>query len=83
MKKAQVIHLQEQSRSRRKQSRIVNLDGFKYFSKDQIRLLRRTARDQATLDKAKGKVTGILRRCAVGKPAIGVCISLFLAPLLQ
>ena len=36
---------------------VKNIDGFKYYNKSQIHLLRRTAKDQAILDKTKGKVT--------------------------
>jgi site-specific recombinase XerD len=31
---------------------------FKYFNKNQIQLIRRTVRDQAILDRQKGKITG-------------------------
>ena len=43
----------------RKAKRIKNIDGIKYFTSKQINLLRRTARDQADLDRQKGKITGI------------------------
>ena len=43
----------------RKRGRARNLDGIKYFNNLQIKLLRRTARDKAQLDLAKGKVTGV------------------------
>lgn len=39
----------------KKQSRIKNVDGFKYFSSKQIKLLRRTVKDQA----ATGKMTPV------------------------
>lgn len=39
--------------------KIKNIDGIKYFSLNQIKLLRRTVRDQAALDQAYGLVTGI------------------------
>jgi site-specific recombinase XerD len=45
--------------SKRRQKKIRRVDGVKYFNYEQIRLLRRTARDQAELDSQKGKVTGI------------------------
>jgi len=47
-----------QPRSKRKE-RIKNIDGVKYFSPNQIKLLRRTVRDQAEIDSKKGNVTGI------------------------
>ena len=61
MKKAQIIRFPEKVKRKQKpnEKRIVNIDGIKYYNKDQIRLLRRTVRDQAILDKVKGKVTGI------------------------
>lgn len=61
MKKAQIIRFPEKVKRKQKpnERRIVNIDGIKYFNKDQIRLLRRTVRDQAILDKEKGKVTGV------------------------
>ncbi len=40
-------------------SRIKNIDGVKYFNVKQIKMLRRTVRDQAELDFHAGKVTGI------------------------
>jgi len=43
----------------KREKRIKNIDGIKYFSERQIKLLRRTVRDQAELDAQKGKVTGI------------------------
>ena len=39
--------------------KIKNVDGIKYFSQQQIKLLRRTVRDQAALDQAGGQVTGL------------------------
>lgn len=42
-----------------KKHRIKNVDGVKYFNEKQIKLLRRTVRDQAELDVQKGKVTAI------------------------
>jgi integrase/recombinase XerD len=38
---------------------IKNIDGIKYFSQQQIKLIRRTVRDQATLDLDKGQVTAV------------------------
>jgi site-specific recombinase XerD len=45
--------------TKRKRDRIKSVDGVKYFNEKQIKLLRRTARDQAELDANKGKVTGL------------------------
>ncbi len=36
---------------------IKNIDGIKYFNKPRIRLIRRTVRDKAELDMARGKIT--------------------------
>jgi len=61
MREAQIIQLS--SRAKRKsgpdRKRIINIDGFKYFNRDQVRLIRRTVKDRAILDRQKGKVTGI------------------------
>ena len=46
-------------RTRRSGGRIRNVDGVKYFNEKQIKLLRRTAREQAEIDEQKGNVTGI------------------------
>jgi site-specific recombinase XerD len=42
-----------------KKQRIKNVDGVKYFNERQIKLLRRTVRDQAEIDVQKGKVTAV------------------------
>ncbi len=42
-----------------KKQRIKNVDGVKYFNEKQIKLLRRTVRDQAEIDVQKGKVTAV------------------------
>ncbi len=44
---------------KKKINRIKNIDGIKYFNINQIKMLRRIARDQAELDSKKNKVTGI------------------------
>ena len=44
---------------------IKNVDGIKYFSQLQIKLLRRTVRDQATLDSDRGQVTAIREWMAI------------------
>jgi site-specific recombinase XerD len=43
----------------RKGTRVLNMDGIKYFNARQIQLLRRTVRDRAELDEAKGKVSAV------------------------
>jgi|GEM_PF-2421416 len=48
-----------------KKQRIKNVDGVKYFNEKQIKLLRRTVRDQAELDVQKGGVTAIREWLAV------------------
>jgi len=40
-------------------------DSLKYFSRNQIRMLRREARDEADLDLKKGKITGIREWMAI------------------
>jgi integrase/recombinase XerD len=45
--------------------RVTNVDGIKYFTQQQIKLLRRTARDQAELDRSKGKVTAVREWLAI------------------
>ncbi len=42
-----------------RQRPIRNIDGIKYFTEQQIKLLRRTVRDQAALDEARGQVTAV------------------------
>jgi integrase/recombinase XerD len=55
-----------QQKSRREASRqIHNVDGIKYFSQQQIKLLRRTIRDQATLDSDRGQVTAVREWMAI------------------
>ena len=46
-------------RPKRKERRVRKLGGIKYFNVQQIKALRRAARDQADLDLRKGKVTGV------------------------
>ena len=65
MKRAQTIDFSERRNGKAKGKRIVNIDGFKYYGKGQIRLLRRTAKDQSILDRQKGKVTGIREWMAI------------------
>lgn len=42
-----------------RQRTVKNIDGIKYFSADQIRLLRRTVRDRADLARNKGAITAV------------------------
>ena len=44
---------------------IRNIDGIKYFNRQQIKLLRRTVRDQAELALAKGNVTHVKEWLAI------------------
>lgn len=48
-----------------KKQRIKNVDGVKYWNEKQIKLLRRTVRDQAELDVQKGGVTAVREWLAV------------------
>ncbi|MGO9022465.1 MAG: tyrosine-type recombinase/integrase [Syntrophobacteraceae bacterium] len=48
-----------------KKQRIKNVDGIKYFNEKQIKLLRRTVRDQSELDVQKGGVTAIREWLAI------------------
>ena len=48
-----------------KKQRIKSVDGIKYFNEKQIKLLRRTVRDQAELDMQKGKRTAIQEWLAI------------------
>jgi site-specific recombinase XerD len=60
MDKSNIITLPIRGKVKDKaRKRIKNIDGIKYFTEKQIKLLRRTLRDQAHLDIDKGKVTGI------------------------
>lgn len=44
---------------------VTNIDGVKYYSDQQIKLLRRTLRDRATLDIERGQVTAVREWMAV------------------
>jgi integrase/recombinase XerD len=48
-----------------KKQRIKNVDGIKYFNEKQIKLLRRTVRDQSEIDAQKGRVTAVREWLAV------------------
>ena len=56
MNQAKVIHFQKrQTKTRARKS----MDGFKYFTESQIKLIRRTARDETQLALQKGQATAI------------------------
>lgn len=67
MEKSNVISLpiRGKAKSKTRKRKIRNVDGIKYFTEKQIKALRRTVRDQAVLDKKKGKVTGIREWMAI------------------
>jgi len=44
---------------------VTNIDGVKYYSDQQIKLLRRAARDQAALDLDRGQVTAVREWMAI------------------
>ena len=48
-----------------RQNAIRNIDGVKYFNRQQIQLLRRTVRDQATVHSSRGNVTAIREWLAI------------------
>lgn len=47
------------SRAKKDESRVKNIDGVKYFSENQIKMIRRAARDRAEIGEKKGNVTSI------------------------
>ncbi len=55
----------QQKSSRNQSHKITNIDGIKYYSDQQIKLLRRTVRDRAALDSERGQVTAIREWMAV------------------
>jgi len=69
MKKTSIIYLpfsrKEKSKSCSDQQRIKNMDGIKYFTEQQIKMLRRSVREHAELDQTKGKITGIREWMAI------------------
>ena len=58
---AEIIPLKKVIKTSRQShpKRIRNVDGIKYFNKQQVKYLRRTVRDRAELDRSKGNITGI------------------------
>ncbi|MGO9019582.1 MAG: tyrosine-type recombinase/integrase [Syntrophobacteraceae bacterium] len=54
-----------QNPSREQIREIQNIDGIKYFNQQQIKLLRRTVRDQAALDLERAQVTAIREWMAI------------------
>ncbi len=56
----------QQEKSHNRPSRqITNIDGIKYFTEQQIKLLRRTVRDNAVLDLERGQVTAVREWAAI------------------
>ncbi len=55
----------QQKSSQNQSHKITNIDGIKYYSDQQIKLLRRTVRDRAALDSERGQVTAIREWMAV------------------
>lgn len=55
----------QSNRRKASQKRIVNVDGIKYFNREQIRLVRRTVRDRAISSSTKGNLTAIREWAAV------------------
>jgi site-specific recombinase XerD len=49
----------KRSRAKRSDGKVRNIDGVKYFSEKQIKMIRRAVRDQADIDEKKGNITGI------------------------
>jgi integrase/recombinase XerD len=65
MDKASIIAFPLATKKRNRISRPRKIDGIKYFNRNQIRLLRRAAREQAELDIQKGKITSIREWMAI------------------
>ena len=57
MGQAEVIEFPKQAKAKAKPKAKRSADSFPYFNEQQIKLLRRTARDAAHLAKQKGQVT--------------------------
>jgi site-specific recombinase XerD len=55
----------QQKTSRNQSHKITNIDGMKYYSDQQIKLLRRSVRDRAALDIERGQITAIREWMAV------------------
>ena len=51
--------MEKRSSAKRDGSRVKNIDGVKYFSEKQIKMIRRAVRDQADIDEKKKNVTAI------------------------
>ena len=54
-----------QNPGRDRSRQITNIDGIKYFTEQQIKLLRRTVRDKAFLDHERGQVTAVREWSAI------------------
>ena len=50
---------------KRRSKRTRNIDGIKYFTEKQIKLIRKTVRDKANLDSGRSNVTGIREWMAI------------------
>ena len=50
---------EKRNRAKRDGSRVKNIDGVKYFSEKQIKMIRRAVRDQAEIDEKRKNVTAI------------------------
>lgn len=63
MKPPTIVYLQTDRKKKAKerpcQKRIKNIDGIKYFTEQQIKMLRRLVREQSELDQVKGRITAI------------------------
>ncbi len=65
MKTEKIIKFPAPKKKAAKEKRTRKIDSLKYFNSSQIKLLRRTARDQAELDSKRGKITGIREWMAI------------------
>jgi integrase/recombinase XerD len=69
MKPPSIIYLpidrKKKAKARHGYNRVINIDGIKYFTEQQIKMLRRSVRDRAELDQAKGRVTAIREWMAI------------------
>ncbi len=62
-----VIHFPgaQQNPHREPSHKITNIDGIKYYTEQQIKLLRRTVRDQSALDLDRNQVTAVREWMAI------------------
>jgi hypothetical protein len=52
--------------------KIINIDGIKYYAVQQIRLLRRTVRDQAALGIDRSRLTTVREWTAIDMPPLAL-----------